>query len=64
MSVDGFLKWECDGCFCINCFSWAGDSSCYKWNFAEFSIEFQVLEEFSKFSTFSKLDWDLTFQTG
>ena len=30
--------------FFIKCFSWAGGSPCFKRSFAEFSVEFRVLE--------------------
>ena len=46
---------------CRDCFSLVGGRSYYKRNSTEFLIEFQVLEEFSKFSTFNKLGWDLIF---
>ena len=32
--------------FICKCFSWAGGRSYFKRNYAEFSIEFQVLENF------------------
>ena len=41
--VDGFSYREYVGNI-INCFSWAMGSQCFKWNFAEISAKFQVLD--------------------
>ena len=45
LHADSFPYWECIGDF-INYFPWTRGSPYFKRNSAEFSVEFQVLENF------------------
>ena len=61
--VDGFPYRKCVGNV-INCFFLAGGSQCFKRNFAEISVEFQVLDIFLKFRLHDRSGWIFIFQAG
>ena len=43
--IEGLMRFYTRKFIC-NCFSWAGDMSYFRRNSVEFSVEFQVLENF------------------
>ena len=48
--------------FICKCFSWVGGRSYIRWNFVEFLVEFQVLENFLRFNISIRFGFSFFFK--